>query len=447
MQNLNRLLTQWTVRLLWLAVIIVIALLVFNPGYFSHDEISWGYYARDARWANLPWPDWFNINSFQYRPLTFTVWVGLSRLLFDTPMVFHATMVTLGISVCWLLSRLLKDLGVDPTIATRAAALFLVSPYVVYVHGWVGTLADLIWVACAISASRLLLLTPTALNIIGVTILTSLALLAKEAAITIPALLGALWWYCGRQPNRIPILLASLIPVMIYLLLRWSVLMSGGENPDIYGGLSLLSAPQHWFHYLIFPAHLKVLEVHVVGHQLSGAHWQEAAAAAGFTLLAGALALRRLPGAWSMLPVSAVALGPVLLLPGSANQYGYGLSAVLTIYFALGWQQGDRLARTACLALMMVYALHGVTIAAAMNTVGRLGDEFISDVARLLETDPERSLRLRVDCDDYQWVFSRFAADLPGFDQVVIGNQLRLVNDGQPANGSVACNGSVTIKE
>ena len=60
--------------------------LVLMAGYFSHDELQWAWRAETIDF--VPWID--DRSTFQHRPLTFNLWMALSRALFDAPMAFHA---------------------------------------------------------------------------------------------------------------------------------------------------------------------------------------------------------------------------------------------------------------------------------------------------------------------------------------------------------------------
>ena len=57
-----------------LAALILQLPLILNPGYFSHDELQWAALAN----ASTPSP-WLETSAFQYRPLTFSLWMALSR--------------------------------------------------------------------------------------------------------------------------------------------------------------------------------------------------------------------------------------------------------------------------------------------------------------------------------------------------------------------------------
>ena len=121
--------------------------LVLNPGYYSHDELQWAVHAVDG--VRVPWLD---VSAFQYRPLTFNLWMLLSRALFDTPMLFHAVLVAWGSANASLLYAVGRRFGMQTWPALFGALVFALSPYAVYTHGWVGCIADLIWLSCASNA-------------------------------------------------------------------------------------------------------------------------------------------------------------------------------------------------------------------------------------------------------------------------------------------------------
>ena len=119
--------------------------LVLNPGYYSHDELQWAVHAADG--VQVAWLD---VSAFQYRPLTFNLWMLLSRALFDTPRLFHAVLVASGALNAALLFAVARGFGVQARPVIVGALVFVLSPYAVYTHGWVGCIADLLWVGCAL---------------------------------------------------------------------------------------------------------------------------------------------------------------------------------------------------------------------------------------------------------------------------------------------------------
>lgn len=142
---------------MWRTAVAVFALaflvqapLIFNAGYFSHDELQWAAFADLPANQRRPLWDWAVLADFQYRPLTFELWMGLSRYLFAFPPAFHAVLVAWGAVNASMLAALARGLGVAARPAAFGALAFVLGPYAVYVHGWVGTIADLIWGSCAL---------------------------------------------------------------------------------------------------------------------------------------------------------------------------------------------------------------------------------------------------------------------------------------------------------
>ena len=140
----------WGVVLLALLVSLPLAL---APGYFSHDELQWA--ARAETLRHVPW--WPAADQFQFRPLTFNLWMALSRALFAHPQAFHAVLVAWGALNAGLVCAIGRRFPIATPPAAWPAAIgalvFVLSPYAVYVHGWVGTIADLIWVSGALVAA------------------------------------------------------------------------------------------------------------------------------------------------------------------------------------------------------------------------------------------------------------------------------------------------------
>ena len=137
-----------TPALVFFAVLLAQLPLILNPGYFSHDELQWAVRAVDG--YAFPWLD---NDAFQYRPLTFNLWLWLSWHLFEQPQAFHAVLVAWGAGNAALLFAVGRGFGVRTWPAVVGALSFALGPYAAYVHGWVGTLADLVWVACALVLS------------------------------------------------------------------------------------------------------------------------------------------------------------------------------------------------------------------------------------------------------------------------------------------------------
>ena len=305
------------------SVMLVQLPLVLNPGYFSHDELQWAAIAAEGGAF-----DWSAIRTFQYRPLTFTLWLALSRLMFEHPQAFHAVIVAWGACNAALLAMLGRRLGLSTSAAMLAAAAFAFGPSAMYVHGWVGTLGDLIWVACALGIGFVVAGRTSRGAIIGsALLLTMAALLAKEAAVSIPLLLALTWWLGGRQHRWGLATLASAVPVAAYLALRVGVLLFSSRHGDAYDW-SLTNIPLRWVEYQVFPQNIGVFEVATT----FGRGWDDKRVLISTLLwVLLSLALARVGWCWlaAFLVGGIAALGPVLLLDASTNHYAYGFAAVV----------------------------------------------------------------------------------------------------------------------
>ncbi|WP_313079853.1 glycosyltransferase family 39 protein [Atlantibacter sp.] len=140
-----------------IVIIIVIALLAnaglyMNAGYFSHDEIGWGLKAISAHsLADINFYNIFNYTEFHYRPLNFNLWLLTSYYLFDIPQVFHLVLLCFGIINAILIYLILRKL-INYKTAFWAALLSTMMPSVVFVNGWIGTIADIFWfMFCSLS--------------------------------------------------------------------------------------------------------------------------------------------------------------------------------------------------------------------------------------------------------------------------------------------------------
>ena len=92
----------------------------------------------------------------QWRPLTFNGWLLLSNALFESPRAMHSLWVLMGSTIAAGLSWLLLRMGLGWRTAVLAGLAFALNPYAAYVHGWVATLADLLWVGASLALAALL---------------------------------------------------------------------------------------------------------------------------------------------------------------------------------------------------------------------------------------------------------------------------------------------------
>ncbi|MGY0559070.1 hypothetical protein [Lysobacter sp. A421] len=415
--------------------------LVSNPGYFSHDELQWAAAANVAPGATLPWVGWFDLVVFQYRPLTFNLWLWLSHHLFDQPQAFHAVIAAAGALNAALLTGLLVRLEVLPRRAALAALMFALGPYAMYVHGWVGTIGDLLWVGCGllvawVATSRW----PGWRIAIATAVLTAVALLAKEAALSITALLAVAWLLDRTRGGWRWAFAGSVVPALAYLLLRFSML-AGVDGPDAYAW-SLANIPQRWLEYYAFLPQISVFEAQTT---LSRGFGNTRFIVSCVLMLALLAALWRVGWRWAvaLLAGGAAALGPVLVLAGASNQYGYGFAAFAAGLVACVWPRLARWGRGLVVVLAVLSLWHGINVMRQVRHVGELQAVFSPALAELLRHEDAAVTRLRVAEDVPPWIFRRLTHDIPSYDGVPIRSRVQLVPSGD-ADQVIQADGRLT---
>jgi len=415
--------------------------LVLNPGYFSHDELQWG-----ARAVHGEWFAWSALDAFQYRPLTFNLWIALSRWLFPHPQAFHAVLVLWGSANAALLCAIGRRFGVRPWAAAIGALCFALSPYATYVHGWVGCIGDLAWLSCALLAAWLVLrVRSLAIVVLAAVVCTAVGLLAKEAALAIPALAAVAWWLdAARRPRWLAAMLASGAMAALFLLLRADALLHAPREGAQYV-LSLANVPLRWLEYQLFPVLATRLETFTTLN--AGVGKQVVVAALLWIALAWALWRAGVRYVALFLLGGIAALAPVLPLGSAWNHYAYGFAAVASMTVAAAWRQATLRARLAIAAFAGLTLLHGVVVMLGMHQVGRVQSVFSPALAQALRAHGDAPLRLRVAPGAKEWIFVRLTHEIPEYDGVAIGDRVRLVGSDEDADYEVGADGSLRASE
>ena len=409
--------------------------LVLNPGYYSHDELQWAVYAADRVQVS-----WLDVSAFQYRPLTFNLWMLLSRALFDTPMLFHAVLVATGALNAALLFAVGRGFGVPARPAMAGALVFVLSPYAVYTHGWVGCIADVLWVACVLLLALCVQhVNRTLLTALAAALFTCLALLAKEAAFAIPPLLALAWWFDGRKPKWLFAMLASGAVAALYLGLRLDVLLNAPREGSQYV-LSARHAPLRWLEYQLFPPIVPLQEA------ITTLQRPLPALIAGITWL-GLLAALWQPGRRYMalfLLGGIAALLPVLPLASAWNHYAYGFAALASMTVAAAWPHASRVGRIAIGVFAVLTVLHGGAVMWRMQQVGRIQSVFSPALAEAVRTRTDAGpVVLQLAPGIKPWILQRLTHDIPRYDGVQIGDRVRLAGDGDAADYIVQSDGQL----
>lgn len=394
----------------WLAAFAAFALAhawtLANPGWFSHDELQWSHLASvEPRFA----VDWLDNSVFQYRPLTFQLWLWIARALFAHPGLYHALWVVLGFGICALLFAVLRRAGTAPRIAFAAAAAFALNPYAAYVHGWVATLAELLWTACALAIAWFAFDARRSARELAIAafVFTTLALIAKETALAIPALL-ALAWLLTRERRWLVGLLGSLLPTASYLALRLPILLYA-PRPDGAYAWSLANVPVRLVELHTWPLMPTVLEMTAL--PTGSALRLVAAALIAILLIAAVLNTNRRLGAL-LIAGTALALGPATVLATGYPQYGYAASALACACIAMAWPAMRSFSRAVVLLALLLSTWHGANVQREMLRVGRLEANFTPSLRPLIE-QPGEVLTLVPAIPSDDWVYQRLTQSLP----------------------------------
>ncbi|MDR7133260.1 hypothetical protein J2X06_000444 [Lysobacter niastensis] len=423
-------------------VLIAQAPLVLNPGYFSHDELQWAAFAgHDARLISRP-QLWTNLQVFQYRPLTFSLWLALSKALFAHPQAFHGAIVAWGAVNAALLALLLRRVGVSVAASLGGALVFALGPFAMHTHGWVGTIGDLIWVGCALATGLLAQRERgAAVTVAGSAVLTAIGLLAKESAIVIPAVTALGWLLLGRRRGWALATAGASVPALAYLALRLGVLLFSPREAANYGW-SLAFVPLRWLEYQLYPSIPTRLGITgLLGKGAGDARlW-----VAGLVWLALAWTFWRVGPRWLLgfLLLGAAALGPVLILAESANQYGYGFAAATAGLAAAAWARVDRTGRIVFVIAALLSVWHGVNVMRRMHEMGELQATFSPAMANAVVHAGSHPVRLRAVDPGQHWIYLRLMHDIPSYAGVAIGERVQLVDTGAEADYEIGKDGGL----
>ncbi len=435
---------QWLVfMVVVLGVLLVQSMLIFNPGYFSHDELQWAVLATQHQGCAFCNAMWADLHAFQYRPLTFSIWIWLSRRLFEHPYAFHAVLVFAGAVNTGMLALLLRRTGLGVTTAVLGSLVFALGPYTLFTVGWVGTLADLIWVGCSLAIGLLMQrdgrLSWSYAAVFGLTVL---ALLAKETAVVIPALLALAWWFSGRRRSWAIATLMAVVPVLIYLALRLKVILHGPSgNADLYAW-SVASIPVRWAEFQLFPMVTNLFGSDgMLAHGLRGSHLHKAVLL--WLVLAWALWRAGPRYLAAFLLAGTAALGPVLILDVAATWYGYGFGAVITAICVMAWKPMPRSGRAVLVLVAAVCVWHGIYVMRMTRDIGEKQARFSPALATAIRESGGKPVTLSVQNERERWIYVRFTFHIPSYRGVLIGNRVRLVAPGMPADYEVLNNGGL----
>lgn len=401
--------------------------LVWNIGYFSHDELQWLAFADKPFLSDIPWNAWFDFSVFQYRPLTFNLWLLLSHFIGYQPIAMHLVRVLFGLAAAWLLRSVLLRLDASPRCATLAGWIWLLTPYTVYTHGWVGTFGDSLCLMFMLIALRHALIQSSAdswKSAIGkalpVAALTVLALMSKESAIVFPAVILIAAF---RRRDRVvaAAFAASTVVALIYLGLRLQTILFPHGSSDAYHW-SLVNIPARIAEYAVFPflvGHFEVVAAHT--HLTNWAAW----------LGLGIVMAASLGAGWRRCMVFWIgwiaALGPVLILDNAYNQYAYLAGAWACAFFAWTWPRIRWVLRLLMVLPIAILLIHGVQQIRDIRHIGQVQRNLYADLPGII-AKPTRPIAIQAQRSGDEFILQRLLTEIPGYRHMPIAGRVSVIS-------------------
>lgn len=416
-----------TGALVFLLVAFLIDLpLVLNPGYFSSDDLQWLAFADTPTLHDVPWNAWFDFTPFQYRPLTFNLWLLLSHFIGYQPIAMHLVRIVFGLAAAWLLRSVLLQFGVTPRRATLACWIWLLVPYTDYTHGWVGTFGDslsLVFMLLALRHALFLPSTDSWQSIIGnalpVAALSALALMSKESAVVFPAtmLVAVL-----RRRDRVGVaaFAASAAVVLIYLGLRLQTILFPHDAASGYHW-ALSNIPARIAEYTVFP--FLVGHFEVIASRTHLANWPA-------LLGLGIVVAATLGAGWRRCLILWIgwiaALGPVLILDDANNQYAYLAGAWACAFLASTWPGIRAWLRPLMIIPIAMVLVHGAQQIHDIRHIGQIQRNLYADLPGVL-ANAARPVTIQTQRGNDDFILQRLLTDIPSYQRTPIGDRVRFV--------------------
>jgi hypothetical protein len=428
-----------------LAGLLINALLIAIPGFYSHDELDWRTMISQGR------SDWsFGLGSFTQSPffrLLGTIVISASLRLPVQPVGAHFVETTIGIASACFLYRAVSLFRPDRALAS--AILFMAMPGFAFDVGWVGagfdvqfTFWGVISVLCGIlywRGGRPWLLAASAVAFAA-------AMGCKETAMAIPICAAIVMWvdYKNVDRRRAGWLIGVIaVVVVLYFGLNAKRLIftsAAGSGGYALGDRWLFL--RHIAPYFGFPFAYKMPEI---------SNFPIGDAGAAFLLclphiLLVAVILLRAGPKWAVIYILAfyATLLPVLPISKFETQYGYAPSIALAIALAVTWSR-RLIVGIPITALAAILVFHAFFIQKAMYETGacqtRAVDTLRSSVQSAMTFDNPVIL---VSDDAPWWILVRVTVN-----RIFVANHMltaSVTKDAAKANMAFHPDCSVTLK-
>lgn len=347
------------------------ALLILNPGFYSHDELQW----RDVFYQTGFWEFLRRIldvrpgDSFGYpvRPLTFLVLGLKTQVSYIYPQLMHLFSVLVTAITAFLIYKVLVTMSSNAKAALLAACVFIVLPSSTLATGWAGALMDQWFTLFGLLGFYFSLKFAKTRNyfwLILVVLSFILALASKETAVVLPAIFGLLFFgfrdhFALSKRHVVLLFIGWLFPFILYVNFRLPALLGSFGSSD-FGGYNVTpwNIPANIYAYFIYPFMLPVFELHTY---VTFPIWL---AVLSFLLHAVLLVLlakyRGIKYVILYLFVYFGFLAPILFLEGKGSHYLYSSGIPMAVALSLILTGSPNVKhRITIIALLTGLALHG----------------------------------------------------------------------------------------
>ncbi|OEE68103.1 hypothetical protein A1OO_20460 [Enterovibrio norvegicus FF-33] len=422
------------VSLIFIAGLIMSLGLIMNPGYFSHDEISWGIKATSGNsLSDISFYNIFHYNEFHYRPLNFNSWLITSYYLYELPQLYHFLIVLFGLTNTVLVYFFLKR-EVDSKLAVLTAVISTIMPTIAFVNGWIGTMADVFWFMCCI-VSLMIHQTNRRLDSLNFPLIALsllffiLALMFKETAVVYPGVLFIYVVYATYKERSdfrifinksdIIIFLLSTIIFLFYITIRFKFLFpsDGGGY-----GAAFSNIPIRMLEYFIYPFLINNVELHglFLQHSLS----ELITAFCIHFLLVLMLCKQDKLKYFLYFGCYFVTAVPILILDMSLPHYIYASGFVTAFGISFLFFENKR-KRFASMIFFVLLAMHGIKVQVNYVSTGSYQNNFVGTLYSVIKGGNKKcSYVIKPEAGSTSWVAVRAIAFRGYIDDVKIDNNV-----------------------
>lgn len=424
--------------------------LFINPGYFSHDEIGWGIKATSVgTLSDIKYYSIFHYNEFHYRPLNFNLWLLTSYYLFEHPQLYHLLLVFFGlVNASLIYSFLKKEAGCQ--IAFFTALTSSIMPTIVFVNGWIGTMADVFWfMFCCISLiihqvnRKQETLSPYLLVLSLLFFLMSL--MFKETAVVFPGILFIYITYSRyheygdfrvyKNKADVSLFLLSSLLFVSYLMVRYDFLFP--SNGGGYG-TSIHNIPVRLLEYIIYPFLINNIEIHGLFTQHS--LFELSCALLIHLVFIGILCGKDFSKYVLYFSCYFVSTVPMLILDMSLPHYIYASGFVIAFGLSALFLSRCYKKKIISVVFFVMLAVHGINVQKSYVFTGEYQNNFVNTLYSVIKSNDKNSLYIiNPEFGSASWIAIRAIAFRESIDDVKIRNRVYF-------NGEQASESSVGIK-